>query len=214
MELLLNSIIAAGQNILVFFFIPFVWWLIRYRKKENFFKFVGLSKPRIKTSIWSVAVFAIIYIVVYKIDVLDFFVDEASAQVVVASDAIQGSELYGVGMAALLPAFFTNVVGNGLCEEVLFRGFILQRFKKKMGIWMAIILQGVLFGAMHNVLFILGGISVTPLFHVGLLISTSLPGILCGILNEKVFDGTSTVPSILLHGLNNYWGSIRTAFML
>ena len=213
MELLLNSIISAGRNILVFFFIPFIWWLIRYRKKESFFKFVGLSRPRLKTAIWSVVIFAIIYMVVFQIDILNFFVDETSAKAMGTSDAIQGSEYYGVGVEALLPAFFLNVIGNGLCEEVLFRGFILQRFKKKIGVWAAIILQGFLFGAMHNVLFILGEIPVTPLFHVGLLLSTSIPGIFCGILNEKVFDGTSTIPSILLHGFNNYWGSIRTALL-
>jgi len=214
MELLLDSIVRAGQNIIVFFCIPFIWWLIRYRKKEKFFSFVGLNKPRLKKAAWTIAVFAIVYMVVFYVDILDFFVDETSAQAMGTSESMQDSEFYGVGIVALIPGIFLNVIANGLCEEVLFRGFILQRFKKIMGVWAAIILQGVLFGVMHNILFFAAGISVTPLFHVGLLISTSVPGILCGVLNEKVFDGKSIIPSVLLHGLNNYWGTIRVAFMI
>jgi CAAX amino terminal protease family. len=215
MEILIDSIIGVGQNIIVFLFIPFIWWVIKYRKTENFFKFVGLNRPRLKSAIWSIALFAVIYVVIFEVDILQFFVDDISFQAMADnSESMQDSHLKGMGFLALLPAFFTNFIANGFCEEVLFRGFILQRLKRITGVGGAIILQGVLFGVMHNLLYLFAGIPVTPLFHIGMLIATSIPGILCGILNEKVFDENSIVPSILLHGFNNYIGSIRMAFML
>ena len=218
-SLLLNVLSGLVGNIVIFLLIPFVWWLIFHRKKQGFFKFIGLTRPRLKKSIWVLLVFAVIYVIYYNIDITNLFVnlfgDEASIQAAIdESGAAQGSAYYGIGFAALLPGLILNLIGNGLCEEALFRGFILKRFKGLLGIWPAIIIQGILFGLMHNGLYLLAGISVGYVFHMGMFLSTGVAGILCGVLNEKVFEGESIIPSVLLHGVTNYWGTIREAFMI
>jgi hypothetical protein len=67
---------------------------------------------------------------------------------------------------------------------------------------------------MHNVLFLIAGVDVGYVFHVIAFSKTTIGGILLGIINEKVFDGKSILPSVLLHGAGNYLETIRVAFML
>lgn len=49
MELILSNALGAIINLIIFSIIPFVWWVIGYRKKENFFKWLGFIKPQLKS---------------------------------------------------------------------------------------------------------------------------------------------------------------------
>ena len=40
-----NELFSSIVQILLFTLIPFIWWLITARKKENFFSWIGLKKP-------------------------------------------------------------------------------------------------------------------------------------------------------------------------
>lgn len=218
MSLVINEIIGAVINIIVFMTVPFVWWLIIHRKKQNFFKFIGLTRPRLKKAAWPLLIFAVVYVLYYFVDITDLVVnnfgDEAAIKAAMdESGAMQDNAFYGLGFAALLPGLILNFISNGLCEEALFRGFILKRLKGIVGIWPAIIVQAMLFGLMHNGLFMLAGVQVGFVFHIGMLLSTTVAGIFCGILNEKVFDGESIWPSVILHGFTNYITTMRAAFM-
>ena len=44
LELILSSIGTIIANIIIFLSIPFLWWLIKYRKSISFFEWVGLIK--------------------------------------------------------------------------------------------------------------------------------------------------------------------------
>ena len=52
MELILSSIVTMIVNLIIFSIIPFIWWLIRHRKKENFFTWLGFIKPKLKSKWW------------------------------------------------------------------------------------------------------------------------------------------------------------------
>ena len=41
----INELLGSVVQILLFTLIPFIWWLITARKKENFFSWIGLKKP-------------------------------------------------------------------------------------------------------------------------------------------------------------------------
>ena len=43
-ELFLNELIGALLQLLLFSLLPFITWLIFYRKKESFLKWIGLKK--------------------------------------------------------------------------------------------------------------------------------------------------------------------------
>ncbi|MDD4437761.1 MAG: hypothetical protein PHS04_06990 [Tissierellia bacterium] len=44
MELLVNKIVSSIVQIILFTFIPFIWWLITARKKQKFTEWIGLKK--------------------------------------------------------------------------------------------------------------------------------------------------------------------------
>ncbi len=210
MELLITNIVGAISNIVVLSLLPLVWWLIFHRKKENFFKWVGLYKPQLKSKWWMVVLFAVVYYFLYTFDITKF-VSEESMAVVESSESVAANAFTGLGMAAVLPAMIQNFVANGLSEELLFRGFIGKRLYAKFGSVPGIIIQGVLFGLMHNGLYVLGGVPVGMDFHVMMFLFTGSAGLLLAWLDEKIYNG-SIVPSILLHGLGNFIGSLRVAF--
>ena len=60
MELLIQKIISSVIQIIVFAFVPFIWWLITAHKKCNFFAWIGIKKVRNakenRTLIWTVCV--------------------------------------------------------------------------------------------------------------------------------------------------------------
>ena len=88
--------------------------------------------------------------------------------------------------APLTLTLFVVSVLPGVCEELLFRGFLLQGMRKKMADIPAIILVGVLFG----------------LFHLDFyrFLPVSLLGILFGCIVVKT---GSIFPAMLAHGVNN-----------
>lgn len=45
--MILSSVSTALVNLIVFSAIPFLWWLIRYRKKTHFFYMAGVLSPQI-----------------------------------------------------------------------------------------------------------------------------------------------------------------------
>ena len=64
------------------------------------------------------------------------------------------SEFNGMGLSALLPALVYSIFNTSLPEEILFRGFILKRLANKFGYMFANIIQSILFGLLHGVMFI------------------------------------------------------------
>jgi membrane protease YdiL (CAAX protease family) len=51
--------------------------------------------------------------------------------------------------ASELPAFFGVSLTAGFCEEVLFRGFLIWVLQPVVGLWIAVALAALLFGAVH-----------------------------------------------------------------
>lgn len=72
-------------------------------------------------------------------------------------------------------------------------------------------MQAVLFGLMHNVLYVLAGLEVGLWYHTLTFVFTGTGALLLGWLNEKIFNG-SIIPSVLLHGAGNFIASMLIAF--
>ena len=51
-------------------------------------------------------------------------------------------------------------------------------------------MQGVLFGLLHNALYFLFDVDISLSYHLILFIFTGMGGLLIGILNEKIYNGT------------------------
>lgn len=77
-------------------------------------------------------------------------------------------------------------IGAGICEEMLFRGFLQQIFEKRLLLWSAILLPALLFGVIH----------VLP----WLVVQISILGIALGLIAWRT---KSIYPTIIMHALNN-----------
>ena len=110
---------------------------------------------------------------------LALFPEQSKILEAVNSSVMMDSLLASLIVVALIPAF---------CEEMLFRGFLLDSFKgesKKSKIW-AIVIVGVLFGVMH-----LNFIRIVPTAILGILFTY------CVVATKSIWV------SVFMHFLNN-----------
>lgn len=212
LELTISSVKTAVANTIVFAFIPLTWWFIKHRKEVTFFECIGLYKPQLKSKIWVLALFVVLYYFFYNFDFTKL-VNPETLKEIENSSSVAANTFAGIGTMAILPALIENFVANGLAEEILYRGFLCKRFCEKLGTSKGIILQAVLFGLMHNIIYIIAGLNVGLWYHTLTFIFTGTGALLLGYLNEKIFNG-SIVPSILLHGTGNFIASMLVAFTI
>ena len=85
-----------------------------------------------------------------------------------------------LGMLALL------ALSPAICEEVLFRGFILSALRRRLPLWSGVIIVGLLFGAMH--------------LNVYRLFAATLSGV---VLTYLVWRSGSIVTSMIAHFIIN-----------
>ena len=206
----MSSITTTIVNLIVFSLLPIIWWFFRYRKEEGFFRWIGFFKPQLKSKWWVFLIFAILYYFFYNFDFTQF-VSPETLEYIENSASVSANVFAGIGVAAILPAFIENFIANGVAEEILYRGFLCKRLISKIGLVKGIILQAVLFGLMHNILYILAGLNVGLWYHILTFIFTGMGALLLGWLNEKIFNG-SIIPGILLHGAGNFIASLLVAF--
>ena len=210
MQLVISSITTTIVNLIVFSLLPIIWWFFRHRKEEGFFRWIGFFKPQLKSKWRVLLIFAILYYFFYNFDFTQF-VSPETLEYIENSASVSANVFAGIGVAAILPAFIENFIANGVAEEILYRGFLCKRLISKIGLVKGIILQAVLFGLMHNILYILAGLDVGLWYHILTFIFTGMRALLLGWLNEKIFNG-SIIPGILLHGAGNFIASLLVAF--
>lgn len=88
----------------------------------------------------------------------------------------------------LLSELFTAAVVAPVCEEILFRGFLFNGLRARMGVWGAAIVSSLIFGGLHDYSWF--GMATIALF---------------GMLTCWVFVRTGSLwPGILLHALSNF----------
>lgn len=121
-----------------------------------------------------------------------FFVDES---------LLASNRFAGLGLAALIPAFLYAILQTGLSEELFFRGFLTKRFITRWGFYKGNLMQSLLFGAIHGLMFL----STVQLIGVAFIfVATAVAGYLVGWMNEKLSKG-----SIMTN-----WGIHSTANLL
>jgi sodium transport system permease protein len=118
---------------------------IARRLGYNLGKTFRLKPPAAVNIIWTIVAAAAAWVIVVEISALQNEVFPYPQSFLDAFKKVfeifhQRGIIYMAAMVALLPA---------LCEETLFRGFILTGFRKRWGPTTAVILTGVLFGLFH-----------------------------------------------------------------
>ena len=200
--MLVNKIISSVMQIILFSLIPLIWWLITARKKESFFKWIGLKKiekENKKSSVVNMLPIAISYLIVSFITI--YLIKDIETAT---------SEFAGMGISALLPALIYAIFNTALPEEILFRGFLLKRIASKFGYMIANIIQSTIFGLLHGFMFfnVLGIVKT-----IVIILFTGIIAFAMGYINEKKANG-SILPSWFIHALSNIFASIVAMFSL
>ena len=81
-------------------------------------------------------------------------------QALESSGSVSASAYARLGAAAVLPALTEAFLDSGAAEEILFRGFLCKRLCGRLGTVGGVAVQAVLFGLMHNLLYLAAGIPV------------------------------------------------------
>ena len=87
---------------------------------------------------------------------------------------------------SVLIALFNIALVPGICEELLFRGYVMRTFEKERSISVAIIASSLIFGLFHLQLS-----NLLPLATIG------------GVLAILAWRTSSLIPAIVMHFLNN-----------
>ena len=202
MELLVSKLISSIIQIILFSLIPFIWWLVTARKKENFFRWIGLKgiedSKKNKTFVWILGIAAAF------VGLAVFMLYSLKGVEMATSD------FAGLGAAALPAIFVYAVLNTALSEEILFRGFLLKRISNKFGLTAGNIVQAVLFGILHGVMFFT---TVGAVKAVIIIAFTGVIGAFMGYVNEKKAGG-SIIPSWCIHAIANIFSGACAAFSL
>lgn len=198
---IINLLVNAILQVLLFAIIPFGWWLIFAREKSNFFNWLGFKKPMIQNRLKHLSSFLIISVILVFPSLLavTFFIDKST---------MATNQFSGQGISAIIPALIYSFLQTGLSEELFFRGFLTKRFVHKFGFHLGNTMQGLLFGLLHGILF---ASIVEPLGVVVIIFITAVAGYLLGWINEKQSNG-SIFSSWFIHGFVNTIASIIAMF--
>ena len=190
---MLNELIGAVVQVLLFALVPLIFWFVTARNKESFCTWIGLEKPECKEpwkAVLLTALVALLYIGAMAMCV----------RILPEGITTAGSMFAGQGISALPSLFFYAFLRTALSEELLFRGFILKRVQDIKGFSVGNTVQALLFGLMHGIPFGIVTRSISALFLL-----TLIPGLFGwyeGWLNEKRCGG-SIVPGWMVHGCLN-----------
>lgn len=206
---IITEFISAILQVMGLTLIPFVFFLFRKDKDQTFFKYIGLTKPTIKSVI---IVFSVAFLFVV-IGVGLAFIDEGWKQALLSPNSVTGKiRLMGFSMTSVLVLLIIALIKTSLSEEIFFRGFIAKQLTNKLGFKIGNILQSLIFGLMHLLLFgLLTKIPLLPLIVI--FVFSTLAGWAIGYVKEKYANG-SIVPGWIAHGLGNTISYAIVAFMM
>lgn len=195
--MVLNEFISAVLQIIAFSLIPLIVYLIRKKKMKGFFEYIGLKKSNRKANLLALLISLLIGgpIILYSL------VNPEFKAILTHPESVTGRihEL-GFGPQAVLMVLIMALLKTSLSEEIFFRGFVAKRLIAWLGFQTGNIIQAVIFGLIHTLLFLT--ISKNPLFLFVIFLFPALGAYFKAYLNEKMADG-SIIPGWIAHGFGN-----------
>lgn len=200
-----SLLISAVIQVLLFSFIPFIFWLFTSRKQDNFFVWLGLTRPNIRNKaefLWLYVCFVVVgcLTIIFLLPMLSNSTELATSQF-----AAQGA-------SAIIPAIIYSFLQTGLSEEILFRGFINKRLCSRFGFTIANLSQAILFGSLHAIMLssVSGGFEMRM---IGVVLLTGGIGWILGWISQKKAGG-SIIPGWLFHASSNLLISLFAMYSL
>lgn len=192
------NIIFAGNSVGQILFLGLgTWWVSRLNAtKEGRMSYLNLTKGNADFPFYILVVLLMV-----TIQPLIWFISWINVQLPIPESFMeleqmqtQVLESYLKGDHQIMWTFFHIAIVPSICEEVLYRGYVLKSFQKDWGPTAAIILSGVIFGFYH------------------LRLTQALPLAVIGILlGYLAWASKSIFPAMVAHLINN-GGSVLTLY--
>ena len=204
-----NEIISTIVQIGLFTLIPFVVYKFKKEKPVTFLKYIGLYKPPTKSLLY-VAFVSLIFLF---IGIGLTYIDEDFKKAALSPNSVTGKlRMLGLSGSTITILLITALFKTSLAEEILFRGFIAKRLINSLGFKNGNILQALIFGLLHLLLFMF--LTKATIFSLILIsIFSSFAGWTIGYVKEKYANG-SIIPGWLAHGIGNSISYLLIAFIL
>lgn len=200
MNLFINKIISSILQIILFSIIPFIWWLATARKNKKFAEWIGLKKIEGgKKTLTAIIIVSIA-----------FLISGALTLYLIRGIETATSEFTGLGVVAIPAIVIYATFNTAFPEELLFRGFLLKRLANKFGFNIANIIQALLFGLLHGIMFFM---LVGIVKNILIIAFTGVIAWFMGYINEKYSNG-SMIPSWIIHTISNLFSGICAAFLI
>ncbi|MEZ4772646.1 MAG: CPBP family intramembrane glutamic endopeptidase [Bacteroidia bacterium] len=203
---MLNELISSILQLLVFAAIPFVVYLIREKKATGFLDWCGLKSSPQKANMMALLV---ILLLTGPIILLNQLSPEFR-EIMLDPKSVTGKiRLMGAGWETIVTIFLVALIKTALAEELFFRGFVAKRLIALWGLQTGNIVQAIIFGAIHTLLFAF----VTPnlFFLVVIFIFPAVGSYFMVVINEKMAGG-SIIPGWIAHGLANIFSYLFFGF--
>lgn len=187
---LLTQVVQFFAQLVLFTAIPLIWYLVTKKKdSESFIRYVGLQEVPAKAygSAFLVTGVATIFTLAY----FTLLRVSGGMEQVLLQDAYEQSPPLTFALIVLWSG-----LRAGICEELLFRGFIGKRLIRHLGFGLGNVLQAVVFMVPYLIAY-----GIAPTFEsIGGLLNAGVMGYAFGFIMHKKADG-SILPSMVLHAL-------------
>lgn len=195
---MLQELISTVLQLAVFTLIPLIGYLIRKRKFKGFAQDLGLKPSPFKPLLIAllIALPNLLWAPMVITQMPGFM------EVMSNPKSLTGRFMaMGPTLEAILLILLVAGIKTALSEEVLFRGFLAKRLIAWLGFWPGNIIQAVIFGAIHTLLFL--AVTSNWVFLVFIFLLPTTVALVAAWLNERMADG-SILPGWVAHGAGNF----------
>lgn len=143
--MLVNLLVNTILQWIVFLAIPFLVFLIFFRKEYNFFQFLGAKKAKKINNklLYSVFAISIIYILINIVFIKKYNSGLNDIRFLSFQET-------GFSVQTFLILLINSIILTSFLEELIFRGFLINTFKKKLGFTYSNHIQAVIFTGIHT----------------------------------------------------------------
>lgn len=187
-QYMLTQLIQFFMQLVLFTAIPLIWYLVTKKKdSESFIRYVGLQEVPLGAygSAFLITgaayIFTLAYFVILRLG--------GGMETVPLREAYGASPPFTFVLTVLWAG-----LRAGICEELLFRGFIGKRLIRRLGFGLGNVLQAVLFMVPYLISY-----GFAPTFEsIGGMLNAGVMGYAFGYIMHKKADG-SILPSMVVH---------------
>jgi membrane protease YdiL (CAAX protease family) len=194
---MINIFISAIIQVLLMASIPFLVFVIKNKSAKGFLNYIGLKRST-KTANYLALLIVILFVMPL---LLLTSTNETFKSIMTSPESTTGNiKQMGSSFESVMAILIIAILKTSLSEEIFFRGFLAKRFIALTNFRVGNILQALIFGCVHVLLF--WSMTHNALFLFVIFIFPAISAYFQTYLNERYGKG-SIIPGWIAHGIAN-----------